>query len=93
MFGPVNQSYGLHVAQLAGVPRHVIEDAREYLATLERQLQVLGDSGPQAQLPFSTPAKVDPLRERLAGMEVNDISPRQALALLFDLNAAAKGDN
>ena len=91
--GPANQSYGLHVAQLAGVPRHVIEDAREYLSTLERQLQALSDSGPQGQLPFSAPAKIDPLRERLARVDVDDISPRQALALLFELNAAAKDDS
>ena len=88
--GPANQSYGLHVAQLAGVPRHVVEDAREYLGTLERQLEALGESGPQAQLPFNAPARPDALRARLAGIDVDDLSPRDALALLFELNAEAK---
>jgi DNA mismatch repair protein MutS len=88
--GPANQSYGLHVAQLAGVPRRVVEDAREYLATLEEQLQTLGDAGPQAQLPFSAPAPTDPLRERLANLDVDDLSPRDALALLFELNEKAR---
>ena len=35
--GPANQSYGLQVAQLAGVPRTVVNDARRYLAELERR--------------------------------------------------------
>jgi DNA mismatch repair protein MutS len=88
--GPANQSYGLHVAQLAGVPHHVVEDAREYLATLEQQLEALDNSGPQGQLSFSAPTRIDPLRERLASIDADDLSPREALALLFDLKAEAK---
>ena len=87
--GPANQSYGLHVAQLAGVPRHVIEDAREYLSTLERQLQALSDSGPQGSC-RSVRQLRSTLAERLAGLDVDDISPRQALALLIRANAAAR---
>ncbi len=88
--GPANQSYGLHVAQLAGVPRDVVDEAREYLATLERQLQSLAESGPQEQFLFNAPQTTDPLRTRLAGLDVDDLSPRQALDLLFDLTADAK---
>ena len=90
--GPANQSYGLHVAQLAGVPRHVIDEAREYLATLERQLQRLTESGPQEQFLFETPPPSDPLRTRLAELDVDDLSPRQALELLFELTDEAKRD-
>jgi DNA mismatch repair protein MutS len=43
--GPASRSYGLQVAQKAGVPRPVIESAREYLAKLERQHAVEGDAG------------------------------------------------
>lgn len=88
--GPANQSYGLHVAQLAGVPRHVVAEARAYLASLEQQLGELGNSGPQGQLAFNTTAAPDPLRERLAEIDVDGLSPREALDLLFDLNAEAK---
>ncbi len=88
--GPANQSYGLHVAQLAGVPRGVVDEAREYLATLERQLDALADSGGQEQFVFNAPSQPDPLRERLAELDVNELSPREALELLFDLNVAAK---
>jgi DNA mismatch repair protein MutS len=89
--GPANQSYGLHVAQLAGVPRHVVDEARDYLGTLERQLQSLTESGPQEQFLFNAPQITDPLRTRLAELDVDDLSPRQALELLFDLNNEAKG--
>ncbi|HEY5622188.1 MAG TPA: DNA mismatch repair protein MutS [Gammaproteobacteria bacterium] len=90
--GPANQSYGLHVARLAGVPREVVDDARDYLGTLERQLQSLADSGPQEQFPFNTPTAEDPLRKRLAELDVDDLTPRQALELLFDLTADARED-
>ena len=88
--GPANQSYGLHVARLAGVPGHVVDEARDYLTSLEQQLRVLGDSGPQGQLVFNAPAPPDPLRERLAEIDVDELSPRQALEFLFKLNAEAK---
>ncbi|HEX5419724.1 MAG TPA: DNA mismatch repair protein MutS, partial [Gammaproteobacteria bacterium] len=45
--GPANQSYGLHVAELAGVPREVVGAAREYLAQLERQQIALAPESPQ----------------------------------------------
>ncbi|MGI9259367.1 MAG: MutS-related protein, partial [Gammaproteobacteria bacterium] len=90
--GPANQSYGLHVAQLAGVPRHVVDEARNYLGTLERQLQSLTQGGPQEQFLFSAPQTTDPLRTRLAELDVDELSPRQALELLFDLTDEAKHD-
>jgi DNA mismatch repair protein MutS len=50
--GPANRSYGLSVAQLAGVPREVIARAREYLAALESQRDGRSAPGAQAELPF-----------------------------------------
>ena len=50
--GPANQSYGLQVAQLAGVPRTVIARAKRYLQALEAH-RALRDDGPQAQLPLA----------------------------------------
>jgi DNA mismatch repair protein MutS len=88
--GPANQSYGLHVARLAGVPRDVIGEARDYLASLEQQLEASDAGGPQGQLAFAAAAPPDRLRERLAGVDVDELSPRQALELLFELNAEAK---
>ncbi|MCZ6584635.1 MAG: hypothetical protein O6930_01335, partial [Gammaproteobacteria bacterium] len=78
------------VARLAGVPGHVIDEARDYLTSLEQQLGELGDSGPQGQLAFNAPTPPEPLRERLAEIDVDELSPRQALEFLFKLNDEAK---
>jgi DNA mismatch repair protein MutS len=83
--GPASQSYGLAVAQLAGVPVKVIREARRYLVELENQA-----ASTQPDL-FATmqPAAVDstphPLVERLQAIDPDDLSPRAALALLFEL--------
>jgi DNA mismatch repair protein MutS len=50
--GPANRSYGLQVAQLAGVPREVIARARDYLAALEAERDRRPASGAQAELPL-----------------------------------------
>jgi len=72
--GPASRSYGLAVAQLAGVPREVIAAAREYLIALEKGSLGHGDANhnarargraipahtPQAQLPLEPPAPLPP---------------------------------
>src|SRR5690606_27071371 len=62
--GPANQSYGLNVAELAGVPYAVIEEAREYLARLEQHQQALVPPGPQRQLDLAPPAGARPAAAR-----------------------------
>ena len=84
--GPANQSYGLQVAALAGVPRHVVQRARDYLATLESHQQALAQS-PQAQLPLG-PAEepaADALRDALEELDPDSMTPREALAALYRL--------
>ena len=51
--GPASQSYGLHVAELAGVPRDVVDRAREYLRRLEKHQQTLLPASPQTELKFA----------------------------------------
>jgi DNA mismatch repair protein MutS len=82
--GPANQSYGLQVASLAGVPNAVIRRARGYLASLESQQTA---DSPQAQLPFtSAPAdESDPLGDAIDGIEPDSLSPRDALDALYTL--------
>jgi len=59
--GPANRSYGLQVAQLAGVPREVIAQARRYLEALESQRDraaspgARGKKSPQSELPLFEP--------------------------------------
>ncbi len=87
--GPANQSHGLQVAALAGVPRPVIERARRRLAELEAQAEAHLAPRPQLSLPLDpTPAPAsDPLREALDALDPDDLSPRQALERLYELKA------
>jgi len=88
--GPANQSYGLQVAALAGVPPAVIRRARGYLRTLENQ-QFRDVDQLQGQLPLTAapaPAdKPDPLREALEALDPDSLSPREALARLYELKS------
>jgi len=81
--GPASQSYGLAVAQLAGVPGRVIREARRYLIELENQA---ASTQPDlfATQPAPEPAP-HPVLERLADIDPEDLTPRMALEILFEL--------
>ena len=91
--GPASRSYGLQVAQLAGVPREVIAQARQYLEALEserdRRASADGTAQGQAQkeLPlFAPPAPApDPIRELLASVDPDELTPKAALAAIYRL--------
>ena len=84
--GPANQSYGLQVAALAGVPPAVIQRARAYLARLEDQsLATRAATSPQQQLELPAAPPPDPLRDALAALEPDALSPREALDTLYRL--------
>jgi DNA mismatch repair protein MutS len=91
--GPASRSYGLAVAQLAGVSPVVVRRARALLADLEERS---AGTRPQmdlfnAPLPAPAPAvETDPLAERLAHLDVDALSPRDALQVLYELKAAAQ---
>jgi DNA mismatch repair protein MutS len=91
--GPASQSYGLHVAELAGVPRDVVERAREYLRRLEKHQQALLPASPQAELSF-TPEMVSreqrAVLDRLAALDVDGLAPRAALDLLYEFKRDAR---
>lgn len=87
--GPANQSYGLAVAKLAGVPTTVISNARKKLRQLEKQdlgLQVISaaNSPVQSDL-FNAPQPPHPAVEYLSKLEPDNLSPRQALDLIYKL--------
>ena len=84
--GPANQSYGLQVASLAGVPGGVIKRARGYLKTLESQ-QAAQAANPQAQLDFTVeePPLEDPVREAVDALDPDSMTPREALDALYQL--------
>jgi DNA mismatch repair protein MutS len=89
--GPANQSYGLHVAELAGVPRAIVEEARSYLRTLERHQRASLPLSPQQELGFeSKDHSQAELKERLAAIDTDALSPRAALDLLDELVRRAR---
>jgi DNA mismatch repair protein MutS len=88
--GPASQSYGLQVAALAGIPTAVLNQARRHLALLEKQQRA---ESPQMGL-FDQPmvpeeylneAVPDSLREKLDELDPDSLTPREALALLYEL--------
>lgn len=94
--GPANQSFGLQVARLAGVPAAVIRRARRYLTTLERQsAQQRAALSPQQELALQAPGEDDApvddaLRDALEALDPDDLTPKQALAALYDLKKKLK---
>ena len=82
--GGADRSYGIHVAALAGLPAQLIARARQILAELERQ-RPLEPPEQQLGLPLGTPE--DPLRRELAEIELDRMSPLEALQKLYELRA------
>jgi len=94
--GAADRSYGLAVAKLAGVPTAVIARAKQVLDKLEKgRAETRGLAAGLGELPLFAAAaaaeeeKVDALRERLAHTEVDALSPRDALDLLYELKGLA----
>ncbi|MGR8936055.1 MAG: DNA mismatch repair protein MutS [Gammaproteobacteria bacterium] len=88
--GPANQSYGLQVASLAGVPRAVIDNARLKLANLENNAyrQQQSETG-SAQLDLFAMNESHPTVSLLSEIDPDRVTPREALNLLYRLKAMA----
>ena len=83
--GPASQSYGLQVAQLAGIPKSVVAAAKRRLVQLEQQSIA---AGPQADLfaaPEASAPPPHPALEALMDVDPDDLSPKQALEILYKL--------
>ena len=98
--GRSDRSYGIQVARLAGLPKAVIDRAREILTALERDELARGGrpsvtgtpSDPQRQLALFKPAgdaPPDPLREKLASVDVDRMTPLDALTFLAELKKSS----
>ncbi len=89
--GAASGSYGLQVAALAGIPDVVIEQARFRLRELETQpvndLPASGNAGSQLSLFDSDP---HPVVTELSNLNADDLTPRQALDLVYRLVALAR---
>jgi DNA mismatch repair protein MutS len=97
--GPADRSYGLAVARLAGVPAPVIARAKAVLAKLEKGRAATGGLAAGLEdLPLFAaaaepePPAIDPVREQLRALDVDALSPREALDLIYALKRAADED-
>lgn len=96
--GAADRSYGLAVARLAGVPRDVVARAKAVLDKLEKgRAETGGLAAGLGELPLFAAAahaeeqQCDALRDRLQGLDVDALSPREALDLLYELKRDAAG--
>ncbi|MEM6476406.1 MAG: DNA mismatch repair protein MutS, partial [Pseudomonadota bacterium] len=102
--GPADRSYGLAVARLAGVPDPVVERARQVLAKLEKaredtggiaaglgDLPLFAAAAPEPEASEASPEQV--LAERLRDADLDALSPREALDLLYDLRSGLISTN
>ena len=98
--GAADRSYGIHVARLAGLPEAVLTRAEAVLAVLEQGEKAsaaarlandlpLFQARPAPALPEPPP---DPLRARLAAINPDDLTPRDALELVYALRAGLDED-
>ena len=84
--GPASQSYGLQVAALAGVPGGVIRAARKYLVQLEQQaLNRDGQNDLFAAAAPESAAEPHPALDLLDSIKPDELSPKEALELLYKL--------
>ena len=88
--GSADESYGVEVAQLAGVPGEVVRRAREHLKELEeKHPREKKSAQPKEELPLLTPLR-DEILSELAGLSVETMTPIEAMGKLYDLNKKAK---
>ncbi len=84
--GPADRSYGLQVAALAGLPAKVIQAAQAYLEKLEQQSTPATVDQPQLELFTPEPQwEAHPALEILQETDPDELTPRQALELLYRL--------
>lgn len=82
--GPANQSYGLQVAALAGVPKAVIQMAKNKLKSLEQKSMGVSSTAAPVQLSLFSHAQ-HPALSVLSQLNPDQLTPRQALDLIYDL--------
>lgn len=107
MPGATNRSYGIDVAKLAGLPKEVIERAREVLSALEEEniIEVEGKKPRKSrkEIPrktarftqlvlFEPTPQTDPVIEEIKSIDINTITPLEALEKLYELQSKVKGE-
>ncbi len=82
--GGADRSYGIHVAQMAGLPRPVIQRAGEIMAELEKSSGRAVKINPVAAQQVALFPETNPMLDELRTIDVNSLSPIEALNRLFE---------
>jgi len=102
--GAADRSYGVQVARLAGLPQSVVDRARDILSQLEAGARE-GKTGTKTLLddlplfsvvpaaPAPQSAKISQAEEKLAGILPDELTPKQALNLIYELKALSEGSS
>ena len=93
--GSTDDSYGIEVAKLAGIPNEVIKRAREVLASVERTAKAIGESNAQEKQVDDSIITIDDfvneqVIEELKAVDINTLSPYEAMSFLFNLQKRLK---
>jgi DNA mismatch repair protein MutS len=85
--GEADRSYGVHVAELAGLPKKVTARAKQLLMQFEAQSQMQSGLQMQLQMTLDTKKMPDPVYEALGAIQPDELSPKEALEALYRLKA------
>ena len=93
--GPANQSYGIQVAALAGIPASVVKAAKRQLREFEQRASInplQPDLFAAPLIDYADPIEAEPSPAllRLAAIDPNELSPKQALDALYELKALSR---
>jgi len=95
--GGADKSYGIHVAQLAGIPRQVIHRAEEILEDLERKGEARSRRRAMKEMTLPPALQLtlfanepDPLVEELKALPIDEMTPLEAIGKLYELQQRAR---
>ena len=98
--GGSDRSYGIHVARLAGLPKKIIERSQELLKQMEGDLtesrmDLPTTADKETPLPYTSKCElqVDRTIKTLTDLDLNNMSPREALDLLFEMKEDLRQDD
>jgi DNA mismatch repair protein MutS len=103
--GGADRSYGIHVAELAGIPKAIVRRAGEVLSELEsisrdgsekvRRRTAMASPAPEqaSQIQLTMFGETSPVVEELKALDVESLSPLEAITKLYELKGKATGDS
>lgn len=89
MRGSANKSFGIEVASLAGVPEQITKRAKVILKNLEKN-DTVKKQVKDIPVEDDAPVKVSEVERIIADLDVNNLTPVQAMTILFDLKEKVK---